>query len=188
MVHFNKISSRQRQFQINHFYRFFFVNLEIGTSRITVRVHTTPHLNYQNILQSIYLMKSPNCMKLLKFIYSEKATKFCEIFPLLLTVCTVFKSRGKILQNFVAFSKYMNFNGTCLLYILILGFDICHMNLYCNFRSNSNVTVKTHMKEGVPKSAPSFGRPYGYKESKIWYLLKKNYGCILLQINVFYCF
>ena len=75
-------------------------------------------------------------------------------------------------------------NGTCLLYILVLGFDTCHMNLYCNFRSNSNVTVKTHMKEGVPKSAPSFGRPYGYKESKIWYLLIKNYGCILLQINV----
>ena len=25
----------------------------------------------------------------LKFIYSEKATKFCEIFPLLLTVCTL---------------------------------------------------------------------------------------------------
>jgi hypothetical protein len=29
---------------------------------------------------------------LLKFIYSEKATKICEIFPLLLTVCTVVKS------------------------------------------------------------------------------------------------
>ena len=47
----------------------------------------------------------------LKFIYSEKATKFCNIFPLLLTVCTVVKSKGKILQNFVAFSKYMNFNN-----------------------------------------------------------------------------
>ena len=46
----------------------------------------------------------------LKFIYSEKATKFCEIFLLLLTVCTVVKSKGKILQNFVAFSEYMNFN------------------------------------------------------------------------------
>ena len=30
-----------------------------------------------------------------KFIYSEKATKLCEIFPLLLTVCTVVKSKGK---------------------------------------------------------------------------------------------
>ena len=46
---------------------------------------------------------------LLMFIYSEKATKFCEIFPLLLTVHTVVKSKGKISQNFVAFSEYMNF-------------------------------------------------------------------------------
>ena len=45
-----------------------------------------------------------------KFIYSEKATKFCEIFSLLLTVCTVVKSKVKISQNFLAFSKYMNFN------------------------------------------------------------------------------
>ena len=36
---------------------------------------------------------------LLKFIYSEKATKFCEIFILLLTVCTVVKSKVKISQN-----------------------------------------------------------------------------------------
>ena len=50
--------------------------------------------------------------KLLKFIYSEKATKFCEIFPLLLTVCTVVQSKGKILQNFAAFSENMNFNAT----------------------------------------------------------------------------
>ena len=41
-----------------------------------------------------------------KFIHSEKATKFCEIFPLLLTVCTVVERKGKISQNFVAFSEY----------------------------------------------------------------------------------
>ena len=46
----------------------------------------------------------------IKFIYSEKATKFCEISTLLLTVCTVVKSKVEILQNFVAFSEYMNFN------------------------------------------------------------------------------
>ena len=40
---------------------------------------------------------------ILKFIYSEKATKFCEIFPLLLTVCPEVKSKGKMTQNFVAF-------------------------------------------------------------------------------------
>ena len=47
----------------------------------------------------------------LNFIYSEKATKFCEIFPLLLTVRTVIKSKGKISQNFAAFSEYMNFTN-----------------------------------------------------------------------------
>ena len=41
--------------------------------------------------------------------YSEKATKFCEIFALLLTTIHTVKSKVKILQNFVAFSEYMNF-------------------------------------------------------------------------------
>ena len=45
-----------------------------------------------------------------KFIYSEKATKFCEIFPLLLTTVHTVKSKGKILHNFVAVSEYINFN------------------------------------------------------------------------------
>ena len=48
---------------------------------------------------------------MVKFIYSEKAAKFCEIFPLLLTVYTVVKSKGKISQNFAAFSEYMNFKS-----------------------------------------------------------------------------
>ena len=47
---------------------------------------------------------------LLKFIYSEKATKICEISTLLLTVCTVVKSKVEISQNFVAFSEYLNFS------------------------------------------------------------------------------
>ena len=49
---------------------------------------------------------------MLKFIYSEKATKFCEIFPFTfdcIYVVTVVKSKGKISQNFVAFSEYLNF-------------------------------------------------------------------------------
>ena len=45
----------------------------------------------------------------LKFRYSEKATKFCKISTLLLSVCTVYKSKVKISHNFVAFSEYMNF-------------------------------------------------------------------------------
>ena len=46
----------------------------------------------------------------LKFIYSEKAKKFCEIFTLLLSYVVPVKSKLKISQNFVAFSEYMNFN------------------------------------------------------------------------------
>ena len=78
---------------------------------------------------------------MIKFIYFEKATKFCEIFSLLLSyvtcesqkrlpsaivyyllLCLVtfietqtlvpVKSKVKILQNYVAFSEYMNFNKT----------------------------------------------------------------------------
>ena len=46
----------------------------------------------------------------IKFIYSEKATKFCEIFTLLLTTVHTVKSKVKISKKFVAFSEYMNFN------------------------------------------------------------------------------
>ena len=54
---------------------------------------------------------------IVKFIYSEKA--------LLLNAVHTVKSKGKISQNFVAFSEYMNFNkfknfilGTDYLYFL----------------------------------------------------------------------
>ena len=51
----------------------------------------------------------PSLSPYVKFIYSENATKFCEIFPLLLTTVHTVKSEGKISQNFVGFSEYMNF-------------------------------------------------------------------------------
>jgi hypothetical protein len=44
-----------------------------------------------------------------KIIYSEKATKFCEISTLLLSYLVPVKSKVEILQNFEAFSEYMNF-------------------------------------------------------------------------------
>ena len=55
--------------------------------------------------------KAGKAAKVLKFIYSEKATKFCEISlsTLFLTDTTQDKSKVEILQNFVAFSEYMNF-------------------------------------------------------------------------------
>ena len=41
----------------------------------------------------------------LKFIHSEKAIKVFETSTLLLSVCTVEKSKVEIFQNFVAFSE-----------------------------------------------------------------------------------
>ena len=49
-----------------------------------------------------------HCKARSKFIYSEKATKFCEIFNY--TKVHTVKSKVKISQHFVAFSEYMNFN------------------------------------------------------------------------------
>ena len=45
----------------------------------------------------------------LKFIYSEKATKNCEISTLLLSYVVLVKSKVEISQKFLAFSEYMNF-------------------------------------------------------------------------------
>ena len=45
----------------------------------------------------------------IKFIYSEKATKFRDISTLLLSYVVPVKRKGEISQNFVAFSEYMNF-------------------------------------------------------------------------------
>ena len=47
----------------------------------------------------------------IKFVYSEKATKFCEISTLLLSTVHTDKSKVEILQNIVAFSEYMNFKS-----------------------------------------------------------------------------
>ena len=48
-------------------------------------------------------------LEFLKFIYSEKATKFCKISTVDLTGTIKDKSTVEILQNFVALTEYMNF-------------------------------------------------------------------------------
>ena len=45
----------------------------------------------------------------IKSMYSEKTTKFCEIFPLPLTTVHTVESNGKITQNFVTMSLFGNF-------------------------------------------------------------------------------
>ena len=53
-------------------------------------------------------------LNLKKFIYSEKATKFCKISTLFWLALTEDKSKVEILQNCVAFSKYINFKTSQL--------------------------------------------------------------------------
>ena len=48
-------------------------------------------------------------LAVLKFIYSEKATQFCEISTLLLSYVVPVKSKVEISLNFVTFSEYTNF-------------------------------------------------------------------------------
>ena len=43
------------------------------------------------------------------FMYSEEATKFCEISTVGMFYVVTVKSRVEISQNFAAFSEYMNF-------------------------------------------------------------------------------
>ena len=69
----------------------------------------------------------------LKFIYSEKATKFCKIFTLLLSYMVPVKNKVEISQNFVAFSEYMNFkdrilNGKHQMTVTVPGLSIFRKN------------------------------------------------------------
>ena len=52
--------------------------------------------------------------RFVKFIYSEKATKFCEISTLILSSVHTVKSKVEISQTFVAFSEYMKFDFNIL--------------------------------------------------------------------------
>ena len=60
-------------------------------------------------IEQVILIFVKYLVKTNKFVYSEKATKFCEIFTLLLTTVHTTKSKVKISQHFEAFSEYMSF-------------------------------------------------------------------------------
>ena len=68
---------------------------------------------------------------MVKFIYSEKATKFCQIFTLLLSYVVPVKSKVEISQNFVAFSEYMNFTMfNVYTYDVNFSWPMMGLNLY----------------------------------------------------------
>ena len=87
----------------------FWIKPEAVPARVTLGVTSlltlsTQHANSQKSLPPVSYIK---VRTILNFIYSEKATQFCEILTLLLSY--VVKSKVKILQNLMAFSEYMNF-------------------------------------------------------------------------------
>ena len=53
--------------------------------------------------------------------YSEKATKFCEIFTLLWSYVVSVQSKVKISLTFVAFSEYMSFMYVCMVNCLYVS-------------------------------------------------------------------
>ena len=92
--------------------------------------------NLQSLIYHYMVQKMRNCIQdggttfWVNFIYSEKATKFWEIFPLLLTTVHAVKSKGNISQNFVAFLEYMNFTTVYLARIRkLLCRDWLHGNI-----------------------------------------------------------
>ena len=64
----------------------------------------------------------------IKLMYFEKATKFCEIFALLLTTVHKVKSKVKIFQNFVAFSYCLNFTSLIRVFDKTLFLDKLKMD------------------------------------------------------------
>ena len=75
------------------------------------KIATFSHPSSIAIILLTCAMCTINLQKNLNFIHSEKASKFCEIFPLLLSFVVPVESKVEISQKFVAFSEYMNFNN-----------------------------------------------------------------------------
>ena len=101
----------------------------------------------------------------LKFIYSEKAAKFCGIFTLLLSYVVPVKSKLKISQNFVAFSEYMNFKVRTYLstavfreidrsHLCLLQFDKFWVWGKCNYRKRKSSELDETFSKKFVKSHP----------------------------------
>ena len=73
--------------------------------------------------KQIWYANTSNTWLYVKFIYSQKATKFCKIFTLHLSYVVPVKSKVMISQDFVAFSEYMNF--TYIQVFDVFAYQIC---------------------------------------------------------------
>ena len=73
-----------------------------------------------------------------KLMYSEKATKFCEIFTVDLSSVVPVKSIVEISQNFVAFSEFMNFT-------YLKDTESLHSSLLSVFGLNATSTYNSYL-------------------------------------------
>ena len=97
-------------------------NIRKGTSEIPKRTSVSREKNV------CFFYISVSQPFLVKFIYSEKATKICEISTLLLTGTIFDKSKVEISQNFVAFSEYMNFITISNYFSLFWDSNLSHLS------------------------------------------------------------
>ena len=86
----------------------FFSTTQCQTFRIFIIFLTKNYLSF--FVKSQVHKNLHSASNLIKFIYFEKTTNFCEISTLLLTVCIVVKNKVEILQNFATFLELMDFN------------------------------------------------------------------------------
>ena len=96
-------------------------------------------------LSTYYHLATSSCT--IKFIYSEKATKFCEIFTLFLFYVVPVKSKVKISKTFVAFLECMNFIPNLLVDVAHVKTDnrelgYCWQNPNCAFCQGESVVLR----------------------------------------------
>ena len=99
-----------------------------------------------------------------KFIYSEKATKFYEISTLLLSKVHTDKSKVEISKNFVAFSEYTNFISNTERDSIVSSKFRCHFTnkMIVKFKLSKTYFTKRiwYVEYFIPKSSLSSERPF----------------------------
>ena len=126
----------------------------------------------------------------LKFIYSEKATKFCEISTVHLSYVVPVKSMVEISQMFVAFFKYMNFNSWIVKFAKLrpLWSSMYRLIVFWRFSSlyfNRFLSLATYAEEHIEdEDAPVFLRFINLLINDAIYLLDEALGYMKqIQVN-----
>ena len=91
----------------------YFRVLLLPPSFVTDKVQNNEHYDISYVLIRTLSGLCQALDMLLKFIYSEKATKFSEISTVNLSYVVTVKHTVEVSQNIVAFSEYMNFKEKC---------------------------------------------------------------------------